>query len=567
MRAFPHIQPPFLVRRTLTRVILGVALAFAGTAIEPQELLAEETTTNSGHTSAPKLELQKHVRAVGQMRNQVRNIWSGNTLRLGTTAIYVVDANSGEELYKVHANAPLNPASNVKLVSTATVLATLGPDWRFETKVIGPKPDTEGVINGGVYLLGNYDPTLGPDGLTDLAQKLSAQGVKEIHGNLVFSNSDLRDSLANKRVRVTVRGGANSKRPSIEVWPTGDFANITLNSAHTRARGRSQIGVSGQLIQEEGKAPHLNISVRGSIRRGHQRVVHLLAKDRGSFTASTFRQALKDNGIEVLGSVEFASFDDFSARSSQSSLLSEPLAVHESATIASLVSRVNKRSMNYLADRLVMSAARSRHHGPLEMESAITLMKEWLAGIGIDPDKVVIDTGSGLSYRTKLSTQQIVTVLRAAGGYSMEAANASSDTFRNSLSIGGHDGTLRNRFKQKGVRLSGNIVGKTGTLTSVIALSGFLSSKSGRMLSFAIVTNGHKNELKRNVRLAHEHIVGKLDAYLQRPGSQLPSVSNLSPLWKASPSPASPKTPIQVPSPPTVEAKLPLSPFPMPSAP
>ncbi len=471
-----------------------------------------------------------HSKSVGQLRTQVRNIWASDSLRLGTTAIYVVDAITGEELYKVHAQSPLNPASNVKLVSTATVLATLGPDWRFETKVVGPSPDTQGIVTGGIYLLGNYDPTLGPGGLQDLARQMSERGITEVHGNIVLSQGDIRDSLANKRIRVTLRGTAPGKRPKVEIWPAGTFASIDLNSAHSRKRGRTRISVGSRLIEEEGKEPHLSLSVRGSIRTGHKRVVHVLAQRRSSFTASSFRQALQDHGIDLLGNIEFANYDDFSARSSQSQFTSETLALHQSIPISQLVTRVNKRSLNYLADRLVMSAARSLHHGPLEMESAIVLMKSWLTSIGVDADKVVIDTGSGLSYKTQISTKQIVKILRAAGGYNTDLTSGSSVTFRNSLSIGGRDGTLRNRFRNQGVRLSGHVIGKTGTLTSVIALSGFLTHTNGRSLVFSIVTNGHKNELKRNVRLAHELIVGKLDRFLGVPGAIVPIKSELSPL-------------------------------------
>jgi hypothetical protein len=103
----------------------------------------------------------------------------------------------------------------------------------------------------------------------------------------------------------------------------------------------------------------------------------------------------------------------------------------------------------------------------------------------------------------------------------MDAKPAQSvQTFRKSLAIGGHDGTLRRRFRTQGHTLVGQVQGKTGTLTSVIALSGFLTGEDGRTLCFSIVTNGHRNHRKRNVRLEHEEMVASLDHFLGKAVSE-----------------------------------------------
>ncbi len=153
------------------------------------------------------------------------------------------------------------------------------------------------------------------------------------------------------------------------------------------------------------------------------------------------------------------------------------------------------------------------------MKDGVELMLTWLAHIGVDPSKVVLDTGSGLSYNSRLSAKQIVTVLRAAAGYSTEAS-PKTDAFRDSLAIGAVDGTLRGRFKTPGHTVEHPVVGKTGTLTSVIALSGFISDRNGRTLCFSILTNGHKHARRRIVRSEHESMVAKLDRYLNELGTR-----------------------------------------------
>ncbi len=487
----------------------------------PAQALAEDSSLGQPSAKETQRIATPHRKAVGQLQRQVRTIWSGATLRLGTTSIYVVDADTGEELYNVHAGHRLNPASNTKLVSTATVLATLGPDWRFQTKAVGPAANKDGIVAGSIYLEGDYDPTLGPSALSELAKNLSQKGIKEIHGDIVLDNTGYRDTLAHSRIKVTVIGTAPGKRPLVELWPATSIAKVEAVSARSRRRGRSNVRVQSSLQSDENGTDSLSLSIRGSIRSGHKRVFYINVPNRSQFTASVFRQALKDVGIEVLGTIRYESSDAFLSQSEAKNITNTTLAIHQSAAMSALISRVNKRSLNYMADRLVMSAARSRHHGELSMESAVVLMKEWLTSIGIDADSVVIDTGSGLSYKTLITTKQIVTILRAAGEYGDSHYSASAAAFRDSLSIGGVDGTLRSRFKQKGVSLNGRVRGKTGTLRSVIALSGFLTRNDGRTLCFSIVTNGHRNEQKRSVRLAHEHIVTKLDSFMGKPGAPL----------------------------------------------
>jgi D-alanyl-D-alanine carboxypeptidase len=182
------------------------------------------------------------------------------------------------------------------------------------------------------------------------------------------------------------------------------------------------------------------------------------------------------------------------------------------------VARTNKRSLNHMADRLIMSAARARKHEPLSMEDGVELMTHWLEEKDFLTDDTYLDTGSGLSYQSRLSTRQVVGVLREAAGYTGtppgEPIDAGAQAFRNSLSIATVDGTLRHRFRLAGHRIHLPLRGKTGTLKRVIALSGFLEHPDGRTLCFSILSNGHPIRFKRRVRQAHEILVTHLEKFL-----------------------------------------------------
>jgi D-alanyl-D-alanine carboxypeptidase/D-alanyl-D-alanine-endopeptidase (penicillin-binding protein 4) len=189
--------------------------------------------------------------------------------------------------------------------------------------------------------------------------------------------------------------------------------------------------------------------------------------------------------------------------------------------LADIIARVNKWSINWLADRVIMTAAALVKREPPSMELALGAMYDWLARHpGIARSDVVVDTGSGLSYHTRITTQELVSIVRAAAGFTAGGDLAQSHAWLDSLSIGGTDGTLASRFRAGDLR--GRIRGKTGTLSTVIALSGVLEVDPQHPLAFSLVTNGDTPLSPRQVRRAHEQLVGLLGHYLavtRKPGA------------------------------------------------
>ena len=131
---------------------------------------------------------------------------------------------------------------------------------------------------------------------------------------------------------------------------------------------------------------------------------------RSTFTGHVVRSALLDAGIDVTGTIRIEDFDQFVARGQAAGKLPVELVTHESKPMSELVSVVNKYSVNHLADRLVMTAAAHEGDGRLSMNSAVATMHSFFERVGIDPKHLTIDTGSGLSYNTKLTATQIVDI-------------------------------------------------------------------------------------------------------------------------------------------------------------
>jgi serine-type D-Ala-D-Ala carboxypeptidase/endopeptidase (penicillin-binding protein 4) len=442
-------------------------------------------------------------------------------LRDGTTSIYVADASTGKQVFSVYPDDPLNPASNVKLIATAAALDILGPDHRYVTRVLGEIPDDAGVAGGDLYLLGSYDPTLSRGAIDAMAKQLIDTGLRRVTGGVVVGDTPTRDGIYRAFVTLRIAAGAAGEAPVVTIEPASDFVAVEVTATTSaKKKPRRGITVTSSYVDLDDGTKRLKVVVGGEIGVAKTVSRDVWMKERAHFAAHLLRQALRDGGVEVDGDVQVLELRDYVDRSTSRGFLPVPLAEHRSQRLAEIVARVNKRSTNWLADRVIMTAAARKYGGKPSMKAAIDAMYAWLdRRTGMGRDDLVIDNGSGLSYKTELSARQIVTVLRTALGYEggrSERDETIQQAYRESLAVGGIDGTIRRRFRQ----VDGQVLGKTGTLQRVISLSGLLEVTPERRLVFSIITNGHRPHFKGRVRNGHEKLIAVLCDYLRkRPGA------------------------------------------------
>lgn len=555
--------------------------ALTVSVLGPVVAAAETPPTRPKDQSPPAALVDSHAaRASGdpglesQLQAELQRVWSGPDLRDSTTAVYVVDVNTGQPLFAVHEHEKLNPASNVKLIATAMALEALGPDWRYSTRVLGPQPGQDGTVAGDIYVRGDWDPTLRASHLPVLAAQMYHTGIRRITGAIhvgvgadtairgVRSGGGERDSIADPILRIRVMGAVKpGGPPTVTVLPApgaswlgeraGQLVDVRVEAvtvARTGRRQRIKLQLKSEQVKNSAGEPHWQVVITGQIPTSRRITYHRRAPDGGLFSGQLFALALADAGIHVTGRVQRTPLAEYVTWTN--SALPVELVRHESAPLARLVKFINKRSRNRLADQVTMTAGAARFGGPPSMDKGVRAMTEWMRErIGTQAGEVVLDTGSGLSYRTELSVRHIVDTLRAAGGFvstepaatpidgsGASARVASADTpdgqpggaglfgeppdrerlqaaFRKSLAIGGVDGTLKRRFRRSRARR--HVIGKTGTLTRVIALAGVVESGEGNTLAFAIVSNGHPHRNRRAVRKQHELMVEAMHRYLR----------------------------------------------------
>jgi D-alanyl-D-alanine carboxypeptidase/D-alanyl-D-alanine-endopeptidase (penicillin-binding protein 4) len=420
-------------------------------------------------------------------------------LRVG---MRVMDVASGRVLFGQRDDALMDPASNQKVLATAAALLRLGGGWQFHTQLTGPAPDADGAIAGDLILRGNGDPSLKPAHLEDMAGQLAARGVTRINGAIladqrrigademgVGERAPLRISRAGVEVRVRP-GDHDGAPPIVSVRSVSDVFTVD-NRARTLGRGRGRISVA--LSTGPGR---VRISVVGKIALRHPGVVlRRVPPNPPLYAAVLLRQALQQAGIQVQGPAGLSvgrarepRRTALAGRTTDTPLPLEPtakqvvLAAHDSDPLPILMRRINKDSDNEWAERLLETVGAEIYGGPAIAPKGVRALREAIAELGLSPREYVSVNGSGLGHANRITPEAMADLLRRL----FLDPRLGPDMLQ-SLSVGGVDGTTRNRFR--GSPAAERVRAKTGTLNGKSCLAGYVGDGSD-ILAFSIMVQG-----------------------------------------------------------------------------
>lgn len=401
----------------------------------------------------------------------------------------VVDLNTGEKLYQRAIQQTFVPASNMKLFSDATALLALGPDYHFQTQVSTDADSIQsGKLNGSIYLILPGDPSFSSTDLNGLFSSLKSLGVNRISGSVIlvsdFSHTQAHPpgivpkdlyysygaSLApliidENRVTITVNPSCQIGQDALVEYsgPLGSF--ILDNQVSTVA------GLGGGISFVTTDDNHLVVRGRIGQRQGaiQQRIA---VKNPFSHAQEIIKLTLKNQGITLDGSVILGQ--------SKPSML---LATHYSQPVTQLMADTLKPSDNLYANSLFLHAARKIKGTPVDWQQAEQVVKQYLQQqTGINMQSAVLIDGSGLSRHDLLSAEQTVSLLR----YLYEHFPLTYEYIA-ALPIAGQDGTLKRRLRKNNQR--GFVRAKTGSMTGIMSLSGYLYTANGHTLAFAMFIN------------------------------------------------------------------------------
>ena len=441
--------------------------------------------------------------------------------------VAVYDLEAGTELYGHDGDKGMSLASNAKLLTSIAGLGTLGAGFRWRTAIfIDDKSldETTGIVKGNLYVRGRGDPTLGVADMRALATEVAARGIRTVRGQLVIDGSyfdadvdaphfnEQPKERAAFRAPVAAFGVSRSAflvnvlgEPGggAKVWlepEAGELIKLKKVEVSSVSEGRTRIRVDVKTVGP--KKDTLEVDVVGQIRYADG---HYWAKrrvdDPQRYAAEVFKQTLADRGIK---------FTKKAIGSGPVPVNAQPITLHDSQPLGSIVREMNKSSDNYFAETLLktLGAETRATPGPATWADGQAALQLYLTTLGLPPATYRSDNGSGLFGATEVSPKQMVTLLRGA-----HADYRIGPDLLGSLPVGGMDGTLARRWRGSVAR--GRVRAKTGTLATVTTLCGYVAVDSKRPLAFAILVNDIPTGQKGPARAMADDMLDAIVAYLE----------------------------------------------------
>ena len=446
----------------------------------------------------------------GDLQKQVEIVVQSPSLRSLRVGVFASKLDSfSNPLVNIDGDKYFTPASNLKLFTTAAALELLGANYQIRTSLWVDQ-------SGELWLRGSGDPSFSEDTLrslvNSLVRSLKVRGIKAIAPDLK-TIPDLKGSglgmgwqwqdlqeyygaiadafIINENVLDWTITPTKINKPVQFSWDRPDLAvgwvvenraiTASENTAYSlmveRSQSQKKLLISGQFPQNT--PPELGATAIPDPEAHFLRMLRAEMLRQGIILKSPNKSPVKSQG------------------QNQSSLPITEVAIEAatilSPTLAELIKTTNKESNNLYAESLLRRLGLSSTlpsdptENPSESDRGIDLVNKFLVGKGISSDSVVIKDGSGLSTLNLVTPRAIAQLL---------IGMKDNMIFRASLPIAGIDGTLKNRFKSVAKSPGAennlpvaNIQAKTGTLTGVNALSGYLKPPKYPELAFSIVIN------------------------------------------------------------------------------
>jgi len=494
------------MRRACACGLLTLDLALAACARAPAAVIPSRPT-------APLQQLQDDITAATTAPGVRRAAWG----------ILVQSLDRGDRLVALNAGTLLVPASTLKLVTLATAVDAVGWQHRFETAFSATGPLVDGTLQGDLVATGSGDPSIGGRGGPDLAAWIAAlrqAGVRRIAGRIIGDDNAVEEprpqlawawddlgyatgalfgalNYAENRMDVTVAAAdVVGGRPTLRVEPHAARRPLD-NTVVTGAAG------SMLLLWPEQRPGEPFLTIAGFIPMGAPPVRMTVAVGNPTiWFAQVLRHLLTAGGIEVAGDAhdvdEVPPLPDRGLRAG--------LPRHVSPPLSDLARPLLKESINLYGEALLrLNAAPGVF--PTN-DAALEGLRARMRGWGIADEAWQIVDGSGLSRRNAVAPEVLVAVLQRL----YEPSGTSP--WMAALPMAGRDGTLEARMR--GTPAEGNVRAKTGTMSNVRSLAGYVRTRNGEALAFAIMADGFEGSGATAVE-AIDRIAVRLASFSRQP--------------------------------------------------
>ncbi|HEV7903986.1 MAG TPA: D-alanyl-D-alanine carboxypeptidase/D-alanyl-D-alanine-endopeptidase [Pyrinomonadaceae bacterium] len=506
----------------------------------PQQTPTPQAAPQATPTPTPALPAPRTLEV---LRSRISDVLSQPALAPAMFGIKVVSLDTGRVLFEENAGKLLMPASNMKLYTVAAALDRLGPDFRFTTSAYAQDaPDKKGKLGGDLIIYGRGDPTYATrfngagntdyfKAIDDLAARIFAAGVRRVEGDLVGDESyftgpprgmgwewdDLQwyygaDTSAltvnDNALDIFVKPGAKvgdacvvnagpdiarivnvsarqlSGAPPASFAATNANAPLTLiNSTTTTTRATKRELVIDRPLGQPG------LVVSGSLPLDDPGYTASVSVPRPAYAFVTMlRSALERRGVTVRGRTTVVDADMRAAAPLDLSKLLE-LAKRESPPFSEIAAHTLKPSQNLYTELILRTLGKQFPPTDPKLTTAqagLAVVRTFLNEAGVNTSHLSLFDGSGLARQNLITAESTVQLL------TYMSQHRYAQVYRDAQPIAGVDGTLRGRMRN--TVAAGNLRAKTGTLSTVSGLSGYVTSAAGERLVFSMVVNHYPDD-------------------------------------------------------------------------
>ena len=424
-----------------------------------------------------------------QFRRDVDSILADSIFIPTRAAVKIISLEDGEVLYDRDSKMLMRPGSNLKLLTSAGALSALEKNFDLRTQLYADTMIVDSVLEGNIYFKGYGDPDFTSDQLEEMIAHLKSKGISHIAGDIVGDASYFDDQHWGIGWMwddepfgfAAFHSALSINRNCVEVHVTpgripGDsvFVSVVPPTSYVSVENSGLTGVdtvANTLDVSRKFAERLNvITVKGILPRSSSEDVESISVLNPEMYFLTIakeeltRQNIPFGGTLMLGVVPRSAF----------------LIAQHDQPLDSMLIFMNKESDNLSAENMLKILGAEKFGVPGSTQNGLLVVKHVLSTFGIDTTHFLAVDGSGVSHYNLITPEIFVQALQA-----MYERKDDFDSFFKSLPVAGVDGLLKERMKHSAAE--NNLHAKTGTISGVSTLSGYVRTKDGELLAFSIM--------------------------------------------------------------------------------
>lgn len=444
-----------------------------------------------------------------RLNDAIQAFANDNDFKYGGISVSVVDVASGKLVAGHNSNLGLTPASSLKVITTAAALHYLGDNFRFKTELqYDGEIDTNGTLNGNLFIKGFGDPTLGSHQF-DQAEKLyvvmqkfvdavKAAGIKKINGYIIGDASFFESEVVGAKWLWEDLGnyyGAGMYGLNIQenlyfidfqqVGKVGEVPPIvatrpSIPNLLLLNEVKSEVKGSGDNAFIFGAPYAYTRYVRGTIPVGNKKfTIKGSIPDPPFFAAHYLADFLEKSGVETAKLT--ASYFDLKRSNQISDSERIVFYTYQSPSLRDIVEKANMKSVNlYCEAMLRMIGKKANSNGT--PEAGLEAVYDFLEKKGMNTDGFFLLDGSGLSPMNSVTTFQMASAIQL-----FVNDDKISDSFKNSIPVAAKSGSMK--YMLRGTAAAGRVFAKSGGMERVRSYTGFMKTKKGKLVSFSMIAN------------------------------------------------------------------------------